>query len=84
MPGGRHCLLTVNSFALFLLTQKTQFVSMSYCRQNETAVSAGLMKIEENLRDDQKNKTASKLPVHMEAMNRTYFYGIFEEIFLQT
>ena len=41
------------------------------------------MKIDENLRDDQKNKNANKLPVHMEAMNRTHFYGIFEEIFLQ-
>ena len=42
------------------------------------------MKIEENLRDDQKNKTANKLPVYMEAVNKTQFYGIFEEIFLQT
>lgn len=41
------------------------------------------MKIDENMRDDQKNKTANKLSVYMEAVNRTQFYGIFEEIFLQ-
>ena len=42
------------------------------------------MKIEENLREDQKNKTVNKLPAYMEAVNKTQFYGIFEEIFLQT
>ena len=56
---------------------------ISCCRQNETAVSANLMKIEENLREDQKNKTVNKLPAYMEAVNKTQFYGIFEEIFLQ-
>ena len=41
------------------------------------------MKIDENLTDNQKNKTANKLPLYMEAMNKTQFYGIFEKIFLQ-
>ena len=85
MPGGKHFLRTVNSFVPFLLAQETQFVSIKnkLLWQNETAVSAGLMKIEENLREDQKNKTVNKLPAYMEAVNKTQFYGIFEEIFLQ-
>ena len=52
-------------------------------KQSETAVSAGLVKIGENLKETKKNKTLNEFAVNRKAVNRTQFYGIFEEILLQ-
>ena len=52
-------------------------------KQSETAVSAGLVNIGENLKETKKNKTLNEFAVNRKAVNRTQFYGIFEEILLQ-
>ena len=41
------------------------------------------MKIGENLKETKKNKTSNEFAINRKAVNRTQFYGIFEEVFLQ-